>query len=150
MSIWILLVVYQIKHFIADYPLQGKYMMGKFRDVGWAKPLLAHALVHGFGTAIICIIAGKHELAIPVALFDTVVHFIMDRIKASNNMLGRFKALSAAEYQRIASMKPAGGDFSQAQKRQMKGNTYFWWSLGFDQMVHHLSDLTCAYWIFTQ
>ena len=29
--IYLLLVIYQIKHFLCDYPLQGKFMLGKFK-----------------------------------------------------------------------------------------------------------------------
>ena len=31
--IWTLLVIMQIKHFVADYLLQNSYMMGKFIDL---------------------------------------------------------------------------------------------------------------------
>ena len=32
MKIFILLVIFQFKHFIADYLLQNNYMLGKFKD----------------------------------------------------------------------------------------------------------------------
>ena len=30
-EIFILLILFQIKHFLCDFPLQGKYMLGKFK-----------------------------------------------------------------------------------------------------------------------
>ena len=150
MSMWTLLILYQLKHFLADYPLQSNmYMLGKFRDKDWVRPLLAHALVHGAGTAIICYVAGKNDLAFPLAIFDTTVHFIMDRIKAGKAWLGRFKALSAAEMMRVLSMSSVDNDAQQLQKRLLRHNTYFWWSLGLDQMVHHLTHYCCIFWILT-
>jgi hypothetical protein len=119
--IFVLLVVYQLKHFLADYPLQGTYMLGKFKLHGWVRPLAAHAGVHGLLTlAIALLFIGKKSFFVPVALavFDFTIHFTMDRIKASPNMLGRFK------------------DFYDKR---------FWWSLGFDQMVHHLTHYTIIY-----
>lgn len=41
-TLFILLILFQIKHFVADYLLQGEYMLGKFKP-GWSflKPLLS-------------------------------------------------------------------------------------------------------------
>jgi len=125
-TLFSLLIIYQLKHFIADFPLQGKYMLGKFKDgTDWIAPLLAHVAVHGFLTGLI-VSYFKPELMIPLVLLDMTIHFIMDRIKASPNMLGRFKALAKSEYM-------------TADEESKKSNTYFWWSLGLDQMVHHLT-----------
>jgi Protein of unknown function (DUF3307) len=135
--IWLLLVLYQIKHFVCDYPLQGKYMLGKFKGgTDWILPLAAHASVHGGATFLIGLCV-KPKSAFWLALFDLVVHFCMDRIKASPNMLGRYKALSSNEMKNILSYEKTTGlaQFSD----QLKSNVYFWWALGLDQGVHHLT-----------
>lgn len=109
---FILLVLFQAKHFIADYPLQNQYMLGKFKGgTDWILPLAAHSSVHATGTFIISILFVSFNVALSLAVLDFVLHSIMDRIKASPNLLGRFSI----------------------------ENKYFWWSLGFDQMVHHLT-----------
>ena len=96
--IYLLLVIYQLKHFICDFLLQGKYMLGKFKGGNeWILPLAAHAGVHGVATFLIAL-CFKPKSAFLIALFDMVVHFTMDRIKASPNMLGRFKPLTAETY----------------------------------------------------
>lgn len=124
--IYLLLVIYQVKHFVCDYPLQGKYMLGKFLPGNqWILPLLAHVGVHGVATFLIAL-CFKAKIAFLVALFDMALHFCMDRIKASPNMLGRFKPLTKETY-------------PTADAAAIKGNTYFWWSLGLDQGVHHLT-----------
>lgn len=114
-----LLFIFQLKHFVADYPLQNKYMLGKFKaDWSFLGPLTAHCLVHAYLTFIISLwvfhkMTGWEAVctSLGIAFFDFSVHFVMDRIKAGPRYLGRFNDAT----------KP-----------------FFWWSLGFDQMVHHL------------
>lgn len=118
LEIFILLIVFQLKHFIADYPLQTAYMLGKMNATGWIKPLAAHALVHALGTALITVIFFNPAywvdtvlLATVLGTIDFIIHFTVDRIKASPNL---------------------GGRWSPTQP-------YFWWALGADQMAHHLT-----------
>jgi hypothetical protein len=166
--ILILLGVYQLKHFLSDYILQGEYMLGKFKP-GWdfLGPLFTHVLVHGLMTFAIAGISfmvldpgmladAQFFAAGGIALLDMGVHFIMDRIKASPAYMGRWKPLVAAEYvqiKRILAEAAAGGagseDFrAQAQLHsRLRGNKLFWWALGFDQMIHHLTHYACIYTI---
>jgi len=134
--VFVLLIVYQVKHFLADYPLQTPYMLGKFKaDWDFLKPLTAHCGVHAAMTAIICWVVNPSLMWL--ALVDFVVHFVMDRIKAGPKYLGRFKALSGAEMKNILSYKDTIG--LDQFKPKLRNNVLFWWSLGLDQMVHHLT-----------
>lgn len=152
-KLFFLLVMFQLKHFLADYPLQGNYMLGKFKP-GWdfLKPLLAHVSIHMAFTFVILLLCCPWLLMyqiIGLTLLDGVIHFIMDRIKASPKYLGRYKSLDANCYPGVAAF--ANGNFlPQLQltpeqeiekmawgKQRLKENTYFWWSLGLDQAVHH-------------
>jgi hypothetical protein len=156
-TVFLLLIIYQIKHFIADYPLQGKYMLGKFKDgTDWIMPLFAHVMVHAALTFLICLyFAPQH--AVILASLDAAIHFIMDRIKASPHMLGRFKALSANEYREIAYeqehyIKKFPGtqtslNMQEKFNERLKSNILFWWCLGIDQMVHHLTHYLVIYLI---
>jgi hypothetical protein len=115
--VFTLLLIFQAKHFIADYPLQGKYMLGKFKaDWSFFLPLLAHAGVHAAFTLAIALYfkPGLWWLS----LVDLVVHFCVDRIKAGPKYLGRFKDM----YEPI-----------------------FWHCLGLDQMAHHLTHYWFIY-----
>ena len=99
---------------------------------------------------------------------DFVIHFIMDRIKASPKMLGRFTALSKEEMITLIEKEKhatkqiwesdLGGRinvplFESACKTlnevesKKKSNVLFWWSLGVDQAVHHLTDILLIYFI---
>lgn len=109
---FVLLVVFQLKHFLADFPLQGKYMLGKFKGGwDWVVPLAAHCSVHSFFTCLILWTFNRLDALWYLSYVDFAVHFAQDRIKASPNLLGRWKP----------------------------DNKYFWWALGQDQAVHHLT-----------
>jgi hypothetical protein len=130
----VLLLAFQLKHFLADFPLQRRFMLGKFKD-GWdfVPPLLAHVAVHAVGTFLITCYFGVKQ-ALLLALFDASVHFVMDRVKASKKLLGRFKPLTAATA-------------PTASKDEWKQNDYFWWALGLDQGVHHLTHYAVIFYV---
>lgn len=108
----VLLVALQFKHFVCDYSLQNQYMLGKAGSTNWVHPLALHSLVHALGTMWVFIWFGL-ELALLLALTDFILHFIVDRIKASPTLGGRWNP-------------------TQPQ---------FWWALGLDQMAHHLINI---------
>lgn len=115
------LVVFQNKHFLADYVLQNRYMLGKFRaDWGFFCPLLAHAAVHAAFTFGICMVLQPQLWWL--ALVDGASHFVIDRIKAGPGWLGRFNDKNAAP---------------------------FWIILGADQMLHHLVHYFIIYVLVT-
>lgn len=118
--ILVLLCTFQLKHFVADYILQTDYMLGKFKKQDWELPLLCHTLVHAFFTFVICVALIDPVMAFYLACFDLCVHFVMDRIKASPSLLGRF---------------------NPKQK-------IFWITLGIDQMVHHLTHYIIIFTLF--
>lgn len=116
LELFFVLALFQLKHFLADYPLQRPFMLKKFSEKPdeWIPALTAHAGVHFLFTFCIMMwLTGNFYVSAGLGLFDFSVHFVMDRIKASPRLLGRWKPDSP----------------------------YFWWSLGFDQMIHHLTDL---------
>lgn len=140
--IFLLLVLFQIKHFVCDFPLQTPYMLGKFKEKGWELPLLAHAGVHAGVTFLISLGFTNLTSAFLLAIFDLSVHFTMDRVKASPDLLGRYKALSAGEYRFNSEglkLQLENRWDSTKTKNNLKENTYFWWALGLDQCVHHLT-----------
>ncbi len=119
---FILLIIFQFKHYIADFPLQREYMLRKtLPQWGFVLPLVTHCLVHAALTLIVCLFYAPHLWWL--SFVDFVVHFLMDRIKSGPRYLGRFNDL-----------KKAG----------------FWNTLGFDQMVHHLTHIYIIYIIVTQ
>jgi len=108
---FILITIYQVKHFIADFPLQRAYMLQKVKP-GWdfVLPLVSHCAVHALLTLLICLLVSPSLWWL--AVLDFITHFIMDRIKAGQKYLGRYRD---------------------------KAQPAYWNCLGFDQMVHHLT-----------
>lgn len=171
-DIFALMIVFCLKHFVADFLLQGKYMLGKFKEHGWQLPLAAHCGVHfAFTFLISWAFLSNHPkgagLAFIFAGFDFAIHFIMDRIKASPNMMGRWKNFSSNEYAGFLSkgfLPPTHfyrdmectiheAAVYEAKPEELKkiyrSNTLFWWALGFDQMVHALTDVFIMYALVT-
>ncbi len=110
--IFLMLVVFQLKQLVGDYLLQTGWMVnGKAKQgAGFIFPLTVHVGVHAVSTLAIVMVVNKDLWFL--ALFDFAAHFIMDRIKSSPHMLGRFTDITKQS---------------------------FWIPFGIDQMVHHLT-----------
>ena len=114
---WVIatLVLFLAKHLIADFLLQTSWMAnGKEQPKGWFLPLLAHVGVHTVATALIFAVLAPAYIW--MAAVDFVVHFAIDRAKG---LLNRF--------------------FDNDPTK-----TGFWWLLGIDQTLHHLTHLGFA------
>ena len=112
-SIFVLLIVFQVKQFVADFPLQREYMLRKVRP-GWdfVAPLALHCLVHASMTLAICL--WWNPSLWWLAAVDFAAHFFMDRLKSGPMYLGRYND---------------------------RTRTSYWTAFGFDQMFHHLTHL---------
>lgn len=107
-----------IKHLAADFLLQTGWMAkGKERVEGWFAPLLAHIAVHAVGTLLIALLLAPQMAWL--ALVDLIVHGLIDKSKTLIQHRFLFKVEQAA----------------------------YWWLLGVDQTLHHLTHLAFAVWI---
>jgi len=138
--VFILLVVYEFKHHLADFTLQGKYMLGKFKS-GWdfVPPLALHCTVHALFTyfimhwTLLVLGVAQGNFPIQMSLIDFAIHFVMDRIKASPRLLGRFKYICMHDLEHRANMT------EERWRGKEISNKLFWESLGIDQSVHRLT-----------
>lgn len=80
MDIILLLVLLQIKHFIADFWLQFPYMIEE-KGTYWAEGGRHHALVHTAGTFLALAWCGYIDLAVYLALLDGAIHYHIDWAK---------------------------------------------------------------------
>jgi hypothetical protein len=142
MNLFLLALLLQVKHFVVDYPLQTEWMLGKFKsDWGFFWPLFTHCLFHGIATAfVLAFFTNDIGILIFCGGLNMAIHFVMDRVKASPKYLGRYKPLTETEFA-WAKLNVKGKELS----KKLWGNKIFWWSLGFDQLVHGLTDLLCGY-----
>jgi len=82
--LFLLLLGFQVKHFLADYPLQFAYMYeNKGKLGGWVRPLSDHSLVHATFTFFITVGFVGVSIALALGAFDYITHFLTDRWKAS-------------------------------------------------------------------
>lgn len=111
-AVMVLMAVMAIKHFCADFLFQtAGIARGKAARQRWLTPLLLHALGHAVLTLVVAILAFPQFWW--VAVVEFVVHAGIDRAKV------------------IAGNK-ARIDTSM---------TAYWWLLGFDQMLHQLTNV---------
>jgi Protein of unknown function (DUF3307) len=104
-----------VKHVIADFFLQNTWMArGKDGKVGWLLPLTVHCLIHGAVAALVIVPLAPKFWFVVVA--DFVVHFIIDRAKG----------------------------FCVATFDIGPDDRWFWWLIGIDQALHHLTDFSWA------
>lgn len=116
MEIVILFVLFFVKHFLADYPLQTEYMLRKSSNsYGWKLPLATHCMVHAVMTYMILLtvvslgmFSATWGVILLLVLMELVMHFVIDAWKA-----------------RLCNSKP--------------NQTAFWVALGADQMFHYLT-----------
>lgn len=143
----VLVGVFEVKHLLCDFFLQTDRHIGKFAKTGWVRPLADHCIIHAVATAAIVLVLGKLDL-LWLPSVDFIVHFIMDRIKASPGLLGRYRSVTKEEY--ICAKETIAKNDTSTQwstslieqaKMKLQNNKYFWYSLGFDQFVHQLTGL---------
>lgn len=119
-QVLLFLVLFQVKHFICDGPLQTSAMV---RDKGHYGRWLGflHAGIHGTGALVALVVFGLPlKLGLGLALLDFVVHYHVD-------------------FSKEQIVRRAGWTTSVPQ---------FWWALSADQMMHQLTYLLLAYLVF--
>ena len=112
------MLVLTVKHVIADFVLQTSWMaIGKDQKTGWARPLLAHCLVHlAVSMTLILIIAPRFWF---VAVIDFLIHIVIDRAKG----------LCASTFDVTVE------------------HPWFWTLIGVDQALHHLTGFGLSIFI---
>jgi hypothetical protein len=109
------LVAFLAKHFLADFLLQTDWMVvGKEQPDDWFLPLAAHAGLHGALTAALFLLVSPPLVWLGLA--DALVHGTIDRLKSL-----------ATRRQKLTPRQSA-----------------FWWLLGVDQTLHHLTHVGLA------
>lgn len=123
-SILILFILFHLKHFLCDFPLQTTYMLGKGKQgLQWILPLGTHCLVHvAFSMAIIVIFKPEY---LWLSWAEFCAHFLIDRIKVLYRL-------------------PKG-----VWKDDEKGRylSKYYQAFGLDQMAHQLTYVLMIYWM---
>jgi hypothetical protein len=104
------------KHFIVDYPLQGKYQWSNKGSYGHPGGVL-HSWLHGVGT-FVCLYWYAPVAAWYLAFADMLIHYHIDWAKMNLNAKMGWGANTHEE---------------------------FWWLLGLDQYLHYLTYILIVY-----
>ena len=85
-EVFLLLSLFGIKHFLADFPLQYQYMVQEKGTYG-ALGGIHHAALHASFTFFVLLLAGYSDnpVLIPLALADGVIHYHVDWCKQQLN-----------------------------------------------------------------
>jgi hypothetical protein len=116
------LIVLQIKHFVCDYPLQTLYML---RNKGtYLHPGgILHSGVHALGTiSSFFVVTPTLLLGIAIVVGEFLAHYHVDW---SKEQILRRRGYTAAQRE-------------------------FWWAIGADQLVHHLTYIAIATLLVTE
>ena len=120
----VILVLLHVKHFLADFPLQNLYMLGKAkRGIDWILPLGAHCAVHATLSALIILAYKPQMVGLVVAEF--FAHFVIDRLKCLYRL-------------------PHG---TWAPEFRGKYLAKYYTAFGVDQLFHQLCYITMAYFL---
>ena len=115
-QLFLLLILFQVKHFIADGPLQTKAMVDEKGRYGAPLGLL-HAALHCIGTfAVIAYVTHYFLWAVFLAAVDFAIHYHVDYLKERTV---RYFGWTT-------------------------NNGPFWWSIMADQMLHQLTYIGLA------
>jgi hypothetical protein len=107
------LVVLQFKHFICDYPLQTAYHLRNKGTYGHPGGIV-HSGIHAAGTAVsFLVVPPTLPLGAAILASDFLIHYHVDWSK--EQIIRRLKLTSA--------------------------DSGFWWAIGADQLMHHLTYL---------
>jgi len=119
-ELFILYVVFRLKHLMCDFMLQSDWMAlnkGKPGSTGY-KALIAHTGIHSVGTLLVMLIFAPALWWL--AIIDLLVHSLVDRFKGVLTFKKGWKAK----------------------------DTMFWWAFGIDQELHNLTHIVFVVMIF--
>ena len=125
----ILLLIFQVKHYIADYPLQFSSMYeNKENKEGWIEPLFLHSLTHAGMTYLIVSVymsffTYSEELTVGYLVFVVLIASAFDMSTHFVTAMWR------------------------AAKRKGPNTKSFWINLGIDQMVHRVAGVIIVFYI---
>lgn len=107
----LLFLLFTIKHFVVDFPLQGEFQWKNKGTYGHLGGIL-HALLHTVATFIILIFFVNIWWSFLFSILDGLIHYHIDFLKMKINQITGWKADKDPE---------------------------FWWLLGLDQFLHYLT-----------
>ena len=114
------LLILEVKHFVFDYPLQTGFQLRNKVTYGHIGGLL-HAGLHVLGTSAIFLVVRPSLLAgLGILVGEFLIHYHLDWAKGQFNKMNQLTTNDAL----------------------------YWWGIGLDQLLHHLTYLGIAAVLF--
>lgn len=116
-QLFMLLIAFQWKHFVCDFPLQKDPYMFKNKGTYGHPGGIAHSLIHAVGTMYVLMAFFpllSYTIWLSLSVLDFIIHYHIDLCKTKINDHYGWKAESSSE---------------------------FWILLGVDQLLHQLTYL---------
>jgi hypothetical protein len=98
-----LCVLFEIKHYVCDYPLQKFPYMYKNKHLQWHPGGWLHAGVHGLGTLSVFLLLSMFAhvpimVLVMAPLLDTAIHHSIDHWKMNKCLDNKWGPLDSSEY----------------------------------------------------
>lgn len=113
----LLFLLFTIKHFVVDFPLQGEFQWKNKGTYGHLGGIL-HALLHTVATFIILIFFVNIWWSFLFSILDGLIHYHIDFLKMKTNQITGWRA---------------------------DKDPQFWWLLGLDQFLHYLTYILIVF-----
>ncbi|MCB1487779.1 MAG: DUF3307 domain-containing protein [Bauldia sp.] len=115
-ALLVVMTILEVKHFVCDYPLQTSYQLNNKGKYGHPGGIL-HSGIQAAGTLFAFIaVTPTLFLGAAIVVVEFLIHYHTDWAKANF-------------------IRQAGYEVSDAK---------FWWAIGADQLVHHLTYIAIA------
>ena len=115
----VLIVSFQVKHFLADFLFQTRYVLA-FRHIYGHPAGLLHVGIHAFGSAVVLwFLPMTWILFAGILVVEAIVHYHIDWSKEQFNR----------------------------RLQLTTQNNLFWITLGFDQLLHQLTYVGMIAWL---
>lgn len=115
-ALLVVFTVLQIKHFICDYPLQTSYQLYNKGTYGHPGGIIHSGLHALFTLPIFLVVTPTFALGAAIIVGEFLIHYHVDWAKSQINKRYHLQANQRA----------------------------FWWSIGADQLIHHLTYIAIA------
>lgn len=116
----LLFLLFTIKHFVVDFPLQGEFQWKNKGTYGHLGGIL-HASLHTVATFIILIFFANIWWSFLFSILDGLIHYRIDFLKMKINQITGWRA---------------------------DKDPQFWWLLGLDQFLHYLTYILIVFFSF--
>ena len=115
-ALLVVMTILEVKHFVCDYPLQTSYQLNNKGKYGHPGGIL-HSGIQAAGTLFAFIaVTPTFLLGAGIVVAEFLIHYHTDWAKSNF-------------------IRQAGYEVSDAK---------FWWAIGADQLVHHLTYIAIA------